>query len=62
MGGAWLAEVKQPQSPAILEDGDQHAEGGGGGEQVHHRGDRWYQQTAEGQHEQQESQDEDELR
>ena len=56
---AGLTEVEQVQCPAVLEDGDQHAERRGGGEQVHDRGDRWYQEAAEGQQEQQEPQHED---
>src|ERR1022692_938559 len=45
--------------PAVLEDGDQHAERCGGGEQVHHRRDRGDQQAAESQQQQQEPEDED---
>src|SRR4029077_463279 len=54
-----LAEVKQPQAPAVLEDRDQNAERGRGSEQVHHRRDRGDEQAAEGQRQQTEPQDED---
>ena len=54
-----LAEVEQMQAPAVLEDGDQHAEGGAGGEQVHHCRDRGDEQAAERHHQQQEPEPED---
>src|ERR1700677_1057126 len=59
MDGAGLAEVERPQSPAVLEDADQHAEGRGGGEQVHDGRDGGYQQAPEGHQQQQEPQGDD---
>jgi hypothetical protein len=56
---AGLAEVERPEAPAVLEDRDQHAERRAGGEQVHHRGDGGHQQPAEGQHDQQEPEADD---
>ena len=53
------ADADQPRKPAPLEDRDDDAEAGTGGEQVHDRRGERQHETAEGDHQQQERQPDD---